>query len=187
MALPCEEGGEESNIGVSSGQGETPITFKKASLIWRAGSLLLALTLLGAVLKAVSLGEGETNRILSTSLEQTDADDFCDRFSDPEGCRAFRKKSKYKYWTEGQVKDELWKLMKGVAMMEEKMTTSDARHTRAVSSQQRCVFEATLYMHYSVSCVFGMHRLSHEQSSSPLSLCMPFLSLVAPVHLPVRP
>jgi hypothetical protein len=189
MALPCEEGGEETNRSVPNGQRETPVTFK-ASLIWRAGSLLLALALVGIVLKAVSSGEGETNRILSTSLEQTGEDDFCDRFSDPEGCRAFRKKAKYKYWTEGKVKDELWKLMKGVAMMEEKMTASDVHHTQAVASQQRCVCvlkRLFVQMQHSASRAFGMHRPPHEESSGPVRLPMPCLATAAPGHVPVRP
>jgi hypothetical protein len=137
MALPSEEE-EAGGRGHSSEAGRTDSQSSRL-LFLHGGSLLLVFGLLvGVILGAVDVGEREAQR-RPTVLEQSgfESGDFCDKFSDPDGCRAFRSKAKYRYWTEEQVKDELWKVMKGVAMMEEKLTSSNAQHSDAVSKQQR--------------------------------------------------
>lgn len=85
-------------------------------------------------------GEGGRGALASGRSEllgQESDGDLCSSFSDPAECRAFRDKGKHRYWTEGETRSELWKVMKGVAMMDEKMNAADKAHSAAFDGQKR--------------------------------------------------
>lgn len=43
----------------------------------------------------------------------------------------------YAQWSENRVRDELWKTMKGVAMMDENLESGNAKHTKAADDQHK--------------------------------------------------
>lgn len=43
----------------------------------------------------------------------------------------------YALWSENRVRDELWKTMKGVAMMDENLESGNAKHTKAADDQHK--------------------------------------------------
>jgi hypothetical protein len=91
-------------------------------------------------------GEGARGALAggrSELIGQGSDGDLCSSFSDPAECRAFRDKAKHRYWTEGETRSELWKVMKGVAMMDEKMNAADKAHSHAFDSQKRSVAHAS--------------------------------------------
>ena len=114
-------------------------------------------------------GEGARGALAggrSELIGQGSDGDLCSSFSDPAECRAFRDKAKHRYWTEGETRSELWKVMKGVAMMDEKMNAADKAHSHAFDSQKRSVAHASR-----CCCCCCCCRSSNEMPITSVQLC----------------
>lgn len=116
--------------------------------------LLVGVALTMAICATLMVGGGGQGGRSRTAelLGGKEEGDLCSSFANPAECRAFRDKAKHKYWTEGETREELWKVMKGLAMMDENMDAADKQHSAAFEGQKRLVC---------LSLAESLHSLTH--------------------------
>lgn len=87
---------------------------------WRLviGVVIFVATAIAVCLGTYGSGSAERFELLEGGDNPASSDTYCSVFSDPAECEKQRSDGVHKYWTPAEIREELWKTMKGLAELE---------------------------------------------------------------------